>query len=40
MVELDAFTYTPRTEEFNAFWKLQYEGITQCNLVLDNLPPR
>jgi hypothetical protein len=38
LVELDAFTYTPRTEEFNTFWKLQYEGITQCNLVLDNLP--
>jgi len=38
LVELDAFTYTPRTEEFNAFWKLQYEGITQCNLVLENLP--
>ncbi len=37
LVELDAFTYTPRTEEFNTFWKLQYEGITQCNLVLDNL---
>jgi hypothetical protein len=38
LVELDAFTYTPRTEEFNTFWKLQYDGITQCNLVLDNLP--
>ena len=38
LVELDAFTYTPRTEEFNAFWKLQFNGITQCNLVLDNLP--
>ncbi len=38
LVELEAFTYTPRTEEFNAFWKLQYDGITQCNLVLDNLP--
>jgi hypothetical protein len=36
-VELDAFTYTPRTEEFNTFWRLQYAGITQCNLVLDNL---
>lgn len=36
--ELDAFTYTPRTEEFNDFWKLQYAGITQCNLVLDHLP--
>lgn len=39
LVELDAFTYTPRTEEFNTFWKLQYEGITQCNLVLENLSP-
>ncbi len=38
LVEMDAFTYTPRTEEFNDFWKLQYDGITQCNLVLDNLP--
>lgn len=37
LVELDAFSYTPRTEELNTFWKLQYEGITQCNLVLDNL---
>lgn len=36
--ELEAFTYTPRTEEFNDFWKLQYSGITQCNVVLDNLP--
>jgi hypothetical protein len=38
ITEMDAFTYTPRTEEFNSFWKLQYTGITQCNLVLDNLP--
>ncbi len=38
ITEMDAFTYTPRTEEFNSFWKLQYQGITQCNLVLDNLP--
>jgi starch-binding outer membrane protein, SusD/RagB family len=37
LVELEAFSYTPRTEEFNSFWKLQYKGITQCNLVLDNL---
>ena len=38
LVEMDAFSYTPRTEELNTFWKLQYTGITQCNLVLDNLP--
>ncbi len=38
IAEMDAFTFTPRTEEFNDFWKLQYTGITQCNLVLDNVP--
>jgi hypothetical protein len=37
LVEMDAFTYTPRTEELNSFWKLQYEGITQANLVLDHV---
>ncbi len=37
IVEMEAFTYTPRTEELNDFWKLQYKGITQCNLVLDNI---
>ena len=37
LTELDAFTYTPRTEEFNDFWRVQYTGITQCNLVLDHL---
>ncbi len=38
ITEMEAFTYSPRTEEFNDFWKLQYTGITQANLVLDNLP--
>lgn len=38
IAEMDAFTFTPRTEELNSFWKLQYAGITQCNLVLDNVP--
>ncbi|GLR17141.1 RagB/SusD family nutrient uptake outer membrane protein [Portibacter lacus] len=38
IVEMESFTYTPRTEELNTFWKLQYKGINQCNLVLDNLP--
>ena len=37
ITELEAFSYTPRTEEFNDFWKAQYTGITQCNLVLDNI---
>ena len=39
LTELDFFTYTPRTEEFNNFWKLEYKGITQCNTVLDRVPP-
>ena len=38
ITELEAFTYTPRTEEFNTFWKVQYTGINQCNVVLDHLP--
>ena len=37
LVEMDAFTFTPRTQELNDFWIVQYTGITQCNLVLDNI---
>lgn len=39
LTELDAFTHTPRTEECNNFWALNYQGVTQCNIVLDKLPP-
>jgi hypothetical protein len=35
LTELDFFTYTPRTEEFNDFWALNYKGITQCNTVIE-----
>ncbi|MCF8245661.1 MAG: RagB/SusD family nutrient uptake outer membrane protein [Saprospiraceae bacterium] len=38
IVELDFLTHTPRTSEFNDFWKLQYNGINQCNTVLEKLP--
>jgi hypothetical protein len=38
LTELDLFTYTPRTQEFNDFWKLNYQGITQCNIVLERVP--
>ena len=38
ITEMENFAYTPRTEEFNTFWQLQYDGITQCNLVLTELP--
>ncbi|MFN0035283.1 MAG: RagB/SusD family nutrient uptake outer membrane protein [Saprospiraceae bacterium] len=38
LTELDFFTYTPRTEEFNDFWKLNYQGITQCNTVIEKVP--
>lgn len=37
LTELDTHNYTPRTQEFNTFWKLQYNGITQCNVVLDHI---
>ena len=37
IVEMETFTYTPRTQELNDFWKLQYKGITQSNLVLDHI---
>lgn len=37
LTELDFFSYTPRTQEFNDFWKLEYTGIARCNLVLDNI---
>ena len=37
LAEIDALTHTPRTDEINSFWKLQYAGITQCNLVLDKI---
>lgn len=38
IVELDFLTYTPRTSEFNDFWKLQYNGINQCNTVIEKVP--
>lgn len=38
LTELDAFTHTPRTEEFNQFWALNYQGIAQCNTVLTKVP--
>ena len=37
LVEIDAMIHTPRTDEFNSFWKLEYNGITQCNTVLDKI---
>lgn len=38
IVEMDFLTYTPRTQEFNDFWRLNYAGITQCNTVLEQIP--
>lgn len=38
IVEMDFFTYTSRTQEFNDFWVLNYNGITQCNTVLAEVP--
>jgi hypothetical protein len=38
IVELDFFTYTPRTQEFNDFWVVNYNGISQCNTVIEKVP--
>ena len=38
ITELEFFTYTPRTAEFNDFWNVNYTGIAQCNTVLDKVP--
>ncbi|GJM35197.1 MAG: membrane protein [Saprospiraceae bacterium] len=38
IVEMDLFTYTPRTQEFNDFWKVNYNGINQCNTVIEKVP--
>ena len=38
IVEMELFTYTPRTQEFNDLWKLYYDGIAQCNIVIENVP--
>ena len=38
VVEIDFFEHTPRTQEFNDFWKLNYGGIIQCNTVIEKTP--
>lgn len=38
IVEVDFLTQTPRTQEFNDYWKLSYAGITQCNTVIEKVP--
>ncbi|MCC7507688.1 MAG: RagB/SusD family nutrient uptake outer membrane protein [Saprospiraceae bacterium] len=38
LVELDFYTFTPRTQELNDFWALNYNGIAQCNIVLEKVP--
>jgi len=38
ILEIDLFRHTPRTQELNDFWKLNYAGIVQCNIVIDKTP--
>lgn len=38
ILEIDLFRHTPRTQELNDYWKLNYAGIVQCNTVIDNTP--
>jgi hypothetical protein len=36
--EIDFLEQTPRTQELNDFWKLQYAGIVQANTVIEQVP--
>jgi len=36
--ELDVLTHTPRTQELNDIWALNYAGIIQCNVVIERVP--
>lgn len=38
ILELEFFSYTPRTQEFNEFWKVNYNGIAQCNTIIEKVP--
>ena len=38
IVEMDFFNYTPRTQEFNDYWVVNYNGISQCNTVIEKVP--
>ncbi len=38
ILEIDLFRHTPRTQELNDYWKLNYAGIAQCNTVLEKTP--
>ncbi len=38
ILEIDLFRHTPRTQELNDYWKLNYAGIVQCNTVIENTP--
>ncbi len=36
--EIDFLEHTPRTQELNDFWKLNYAGIIQANTVIEKVP--
>lgn len=36
--DIDIFSHTPATQEFNDFWKLNYGGIVQANTVIYKTP--
>lgn len=38
IVEIDAFSHSPATQELNDFWKLNYKGIVQANTVVEKTP--
>lgn len=38
IMELDVLNHTPRTQELNDLWALNYSGIVQCNVVIERVP--
>src|SRR3990170_5490401 len=38
IIDIDVFSHTPATEELNQFWKLNYKGIVQANVVIEKTP--
>ena len=38
LIEIDNFQHSPATQELNDFWKLNYSGIVQANIVVEKTP--
>ena len=38
ITDIDIFNHTPATQEVNDYWKLNYSGIVQANIVISKTP--